>query len=240
ANKDRIANLLRFSTTHNDSDKQEVSLKDYVSRMQTGQDKIYYIVADNFQAAKNSPLLEVFRKKNIEVLLLSDRVDEWLTSHLNEFEGKKLQTISQGNLDLGSLEDKKEVEEKKAESEKDFKEVIEKMKKSLGDRVKDIRLTLRLTDSPACVVFDENEMTGHMQRMLKAAGQSFGETKPILELNPDHAIVLKIKAESDDARVLLWSDLLLNQALLAEGEQLANPAAFVKSLNQLVLELSNQ
>ena len=237
ANKDRIANLLRFSTTHTDSEKQEASLKDYVSRMQTGQDKIYFIVADNFQAAKNSPLLEVFRKKNIEVLLLSDRVDEWLTSHLNEFEGKKLQSISQGNLDLGSMEDKKEIEEKKAESEKDFKDMIERMKKALGDRVKDIRLTLRLTDSPACVVFDENEMTGHMQRMMKAAGQAFPEAKPILELNPDHAIVLKIKAENDEGRLTRWSDLLLSQALLAEGEQLSNPAAFVKSLNQLVMEL---
>ncbi|MCX7121340.1 MAG: molecular chaperone HtpG [Gammaproteobacteria bacterium] len=239
ANKDRIANLLRFSTSQTDSEKQETSLKEYVARMQPGQDKIYFIVSDNFQSAKNSPLLEVFRKKNIEVLLLSDRVDEWLTSNLNEFEGKKLQSISQGNLDLGSMEDKKETEEKKAESEKDFKEVIDKMKKSLGDRVKDIRLTLRLTDSPACVVFDENEMTGHMQRMMKAAGQAFPEAKPILELNPDHAIVLKVKAENDEGRLTRWSDLLLNQALLAEGEQLTNPAAFVKSLNQLVMELSN-
>src|SRR3990167_3482173 len=236
ANKDRIANLLRFSTTHTDSEKQEASLKDYVSRMQTGQDKIYFIVADNFQAAKNSPLLEVFRKKNIEVLLLSDRVDEWLTSHLNEFEGKKLQSISQGNLDLGKMEDKKEIEEKKAESEKNFKDVVEKMKKQLGDRVKDIRLTHRLIDSPACVVFDENELTGHMQRMMKAAGQAFPEAKPILELNPDHAIGLKIKAENDEGRLTRWSDLLLSQALLAEGEQLSNPAAFVKSLNQLVME----
>lgn len=238
ANKDRIANLLRFATTHDDSDLQTVCLKDYVSRMQPGQDKIYYITADNFMAAKNSPLLEVFRKKNIEVLLLSDRVDEWLTSHLNEFEGKKLQSISQGNLDLGSMEDKKEIEEKTKTAEKNLKDTIAKMKKTLGERVKDIRLTHRLTDSPACVVFDENEMTGHMQRMMKAAGQAFPPSKPILELNPEHAIVLKIKDESDDARITRWSDLLLNQALLAEGEQLENPAAFVKSLNQLVLELA--
>ena len=238
ANKDRIANLLRFSTTHDDAETQAVSLKDYVSRMQTGQDKIYYIVADNFMAAKNSPLLEVFRKKNIEVLLLSDRVDEWLTAHLNEFDGKKLQSISQGNLDLGSMEDKKELEEKKVEAEKTFKDVIEKMKKSLGERVKDIRLTHRLTDSPACVVFDENEMTGHMQRMMKAAGQAVPASKPILELNPDHAIVLKVKAEIDDGRMTRWSELLLNQALLAEGEQLEKPAAFVKSLNQLMIELA--
>ncbi len=237
ANKDRIANLLRFASTHADTDKQTVSLKDYVSRMQPQQEKIYYIIADNWMAAKNSPLLEVFRQKNIEVLLLSDRVDEWLVSHLHEFEGKKLQSVSQGSLDLGSLEDKKEIEGKKAETEKNFKDVIEKMKKSLGDRVKEIRLTHRLTDSPACVVFDDNELTGHMQRMLKAAGQSVGETKPILELNPEHALMLKVKHESDDARLTRWADLLLNQALLAEGEQLQNPAAFVKTLNELLLNL---
>ena len=240
ANKDRIANLLRFASTHTDNETQNVALKDYVSRMKPSQDKIYFIVADNFAAAKNSPLLEVFRKKNIEVLLLSDRVDEWLTAHLPEFEGKKLQSISQGSLDLGALEDKAETEEKKSQHENDFKTTLESIKKCLGDRVKDVRLTHRLTDSPACVVFDDNELTGHMQRMLKAAGQSVGETKPILELNPEHAIVLRIKAENDDDRVIRWSDLLLNQALLAEGEQLENPAAFVKSLNQLVLELAGK
>lgn len=240
ANKDRIAHLLRFASTHADNDTQNVALKDYVSRMLPSQDKIYFIVADSFAAAKNSPLLEVFRKKNIEVLLLSDRVDEWLTAHLPEFEGKKLQSISQGSLDLGALEDKVENEEKKSQHENDFKTTLEQIKKCLGDRVKDVRLTHRLTDSPACVVFDDNELTGHMQRMLKAAGQSVGETKPILELNPEHAIVLKIKQENDDDRLTRWSDLLLNQALLAEGEQLENPAAFVKSLNQLVLELAGK
>lgn len=238
ANKDRIANLLRFASTHADDAKQTVSLKETVTRMQSGQDKIYYIIADNFTAANNSPLLEVFRKKNIEVLLLSDRVDEWLVSHLHEFEGKKLQSVSQGALDLGSLEDKKEIEKKNAETEKTFKDVLEKMKKSLGDRVQEIRITHRLTDSPACVVFDSNELSGHMQRMLKAAGQQFSATKPILELNPEHAIMQKIQHENDEARFARWSDLLLNQALLAEGEQLENPAAFVKSLNQLVMELA--
>ncbi|OGT26908.1 MAG: molecular chaperone HtpG [Gammaproteobacteria bacterium RIFCSPLOWO2_02_FULL_42_14] len=238
ANKDRIANLLRFATTQSSDDTQNVSLKDYVSRMQAGQDKIYYIVSDNYQAAKNSPLLEVFRKKNIEVLLLSDRVDEWLVAHLHEFEGKKWQSVSQGALDLGSMEDKKEVEKKEAEHKAEFKSVVEKVKKSLGDRVKEVRLTHRLTDSPACVVFDENEMTGHMQRLMKAAGQAVNPAKPILELNPEHAIVVKLKAEETDERVTRWADLLLCQALLAEGEQLENPAAFVKSLNQLVLELS--
>jgi len=236
ANKDRIANLLRFSTTQTDA--QEVSLKDYLGRMQEGQDKIYYIIADNLMAAKNSPLLEVFRKKNIEVLLLSDRVDEWLMAHLNEFEGKKLQSIAQGDLDLGNLEDKKEIEEKKAASEKNFKEVLEKMKKTLGERVKDIRLTHRLTDSPACVVFDQNEMSGHMARLMKAAGQEVPASKPILELNPDHTLVGKLKTESDETQFGRWSELLLNQALLAEGEQLENPAAFVKSLNELVMSLA--
>ena len=234
ANKDRIANLLRFASTNTDSDTQNVSFKDYIARMQTGQDKIYYLIADNYTAAKSSPLLEVFRKKNIEVLLLTDRVDEWLVAHLPEFEGKKLQSVSQGALDLGNLEDKKVVEEKKTAADNNFKDVIEKMKKILGNRVKDIRFTYRLTDSPACVVFDD-EMTGHMQRMLKAAGQPVQSVIPILELNPEHAIMLKIKGENDEARLASWSDLLLNQALLAEGEQLENPAAFVKSLNQLLL-----
>lgn len=237
ANKERIAGLLRFASTKDDSDLQNVSLADYVSRMKEGQDKIYYIIGDNHTAAVNSPLLEVFRKKGIEVLLLSDRVDEWLTSHLQEFEGKKLQSVAQGALDLGE-EETTEEKTAKAESEKDFKETLEQVKKLLGERVKDVRLTHRLTDSPACVVFDDNEMSGHMQRMLKAAGQAVPTSKPILELNPEHALVLKLKQESQDARLSQWADLLLNQALLAEGEQLENPAAFVKSLNQLVIDLA--
>src|SRR3989338_8384048 len=199
--------------------------------MQKGQEKIYYITADTDQSAKNSPLLEVFRKKNIEVLLLSDRVDEWLVGHLTEFDGKKLQSVSQGALDLGNTEDKKE-------HKKEFSTVVEMVKKSLGERVKDVRLTSRLTDSPACVVFDDNEMTGHMQRMFKAAGQDVPSSKPILELNPEHAIIVKLKSEETDTRAAQWADLLLNQALLAEGEQLENPAAFVKSLNKLVMELA--
>ncbi|HLD84693.1 MAG TPA: molecular chaperone [Coxiellaceae bacterium] len=215
-----------------------MSLKEYVSRMQKGQEKIYYITADTDQSAKNSPLLEVFRKKNIEVLLLSDRVDEWLVGHLTEFDGKKLQSVSQGTLDLGDTEDKKEIEKKEKEQEKAFKGVVATVKKALGERVKEVRLTSRLTDSPACVVFDDNEMTGHMQRMLKAAGQVVPPTKPILELNPEHAIIAKLKTEENEIRITQWSDLLLNQALLAEGEQLENPAAFVKSLNQLVMTLA--
>lgn len=236
ANKDRIANLLRFATTHQDTENQTVSLKDYVSRIQTGQDKIYYLIADNFQAAKNSPLLELFRKKKIEVILCYDRVDEWLVSHFAEFEGKKLQSISQGTVDLNTAEDKKEMEKKEAEHKKEFGSVVEKVKKTLGDRVKEVRLTNRLTDSPACVVFDEDEMSGHMQRMLKAAGQAVPTSKPILELNPEHAIIVKLKLETGDDKISKWSDVLLNQALLSEGEQLENPAQFVKTLNQLLME----
>ncbi len=238
ANKERIAGLLRFASTHDDKAEQTISLADYVSRMKEGQDKIYYIIADTHTAAQNSPLLEVFRKKGIEVLLLSNRVDEWLTAHLQEFEGKKLQSVSQGQLDIDAAEETPEEKTAKAETEKDFKEAIEQVKKALGERVKEVRLTHRLTDSPACVVFDENEMSGHMQRMLKAAGQAVPNSKPILELNPEHALVQKLRGESNEARVSQWADLLLNQSLLAEGEQLENPAAFVKSLNQLVMELS--
>lgn len=238
ANKDKIAGLLRFATTDKDAEAQTEKLSDYVSRMKEGQEKIYYIIADSFKAAKNSPLLEVFRQKGIEVLLLSNRVDEWLMGHLTEFDGKQFQSVSQGALDLGGLEDKKEIEEKQKASEKDFGETVKKLKDLLGEKVKDVRLTHRLTDSPACVVFDENEMTGHMQRMLKAAGQSFPAAKPILELNPDHAIVVHLKSETEDSRVTQWADLLLNQALLAEGEQLEDPAGFVKSLNNLVIQLA--
>jgi len=172
--------------------------------MQKGQEKIYYITADTDQSAKNSPLLEVFRKKNIEVLLLSDRVDEWLVGHLTEFDGKKLQSVSQGTLDLGDTEDKKEIEKKEKEQEKAFKGVVATVKKALGERVKEVRLTSRLTDSPACVVFDDNEMTGHMQRMLKAAGQVVPPTKPILELNPEHAIIAKLKTEENEIRITQW------------------------------------
>lgn len=235
ANKDRIAKLLRFSSTHENKAEQDVSFQDYVGRMQKDQDKIYYIVADSFAAAKNSPLLELFRKKGIEVLLLSDRVDEWLVSHLTEFDGKKLQSIGKGSLDLGELDDK-ETKEKVEKDEKAFTDVIKEIKEALGERVKDVRLTHRLTDSPSCVVSDENDLSGHMQRILGAAGQDFPTAKPILELNPDHALLLKVKAESDKQKITRWAQLLLGQALLAEGEQLKDPAAFVNDVNSLLLE----
>lgn len=236
-NKDRIAKLLRFSSTHPQDDQQTVSLSDYVSRMPQDQDKIYYLVADSYLSAKNSPLLEVFRKKNIEVLLLSDRVDEWLMAHLIEFDGKKLQSISKGKLDLDKAEDK---EEQKQQEEKatSFADIVAQIKTALAEQVKDVRLTHRLVDSPACIVFDENELTGHMQRLLKAAGQAMPESKPILELNPDHPLLLKLQKVQDKQKIADWADILLSQALLAEGEQLSNPAAFVKRLNQLLVQIN--
>ncbi|WP_423063514.1 molecular chaperone HtpG [Candidiatus Paracoxiella cheracis] len=236
ANKDRIARLLRFSSTHTDSDLQEVAFLDYVSRMKEDQDKIYYVIADTFAAAKNSPLLEVFRKKDIEVLLLHDRVDEWLMAHLTEFEGKSLQSIAKGDLDLGELDQESKAEKEAAE--KDFNDVLKRFKEVLGDGVKDVRLTHRLTDSPACVVFDEQDLSGHMQRMLSAAGQSFIESKPILELNPKHPLIARVKDEENPDRFARWADILLNQSLLAEGEQLKDPAAFIKGLNALLLEIN--
>ncbi|QSI75334.1 molecular chaperone HtpG [Niveibacterium microcysteis] len=232
ANKERIAKLLRFATTHADTPEQTVSLTDYVARMKEGQDKIYYVTADTFTAAKNSPHLEIFRKKGVEVLLLAERVDEWLVSHLHEFEGKQVVSVARGDLDLGTLED--EEEKKAAEAEAgDFKDVLEKLKTALGDRVKEVRITHRLTDSPACVVADENDMGTNLARLLKAAGQDVPSSKPILEVNPKHQVLLKLKAGTD--RFDDWASVLLDQALLAEGGTLEDPAGFVKRINQLML-----
>jgi len=232
ANRERIAKLLRFATTQADTPEQTVSLADYVARMKEGQDKIYYVTADTFTAAKNSPHLEIFRKKGIEVLLLAERVDEWLVSHLNEFDGKQVISVARGDLDLGKLED--EAEKKAAEAEAgEFKEMLEKVKASLGERVKEVRITHRLTDSPACVVADDNEMGTNLARLLKAAGQDVPSSAPILELNPKHPVVLRLKYGSehfDD-----WAAVLLDQALLAEGGSLEDPAAFVKRINQLMV-----
>jgi molecular chaperone HtpG len=233
ANKDKIAGLLRFASTKADTDVQEVSLKDYVARMQSGQDVIYYITADSFAAAQHSPHLEIFRKKGIEVLLMSDRVDEWLLGSLTEFDGKKLQSIAKGDLDLGKLESDTEKEiQKKIEEE--AKSLVEKIKSSLGDQVKDVRVTHRLTDSPACLVSDANDLSGNLARMLKAAGQNAPEAKPILEINPAHKLVKRLEAETAD---LVFSDLayvLFDQALLAEGGTLNDPASFVKRMNSLI------
>jgi molecular chaperone HtpG len=233
ANKDKIAGLLRFASTHLDTDAQVVSFKDYIARMKEGQEAIYYITADTFAAAKHSPHLEIFRKKGIEVLLLSDRVDEWMLGSLTEFEGKKLQSVAKGDLDLGKLEDEAEKEaQKKVEDE--AKDLIEKITTALGDKVKEVRVTHRLTDSPACLVAGENELSGNLERMLKAAGQKTPESKPTLEINPEHRLVTRIKAESDTAKFDDLAHLLFDQALLAEGGQLEDPASFVKRMNSLI------
>jgi molecular chaperone HtpG len=237
ANGERIAKLLRFSSTQAETEAQTVSLAEYVSRMKAGQDRIWYVTADSFSAARSSPHLEVFRRKGIEVLLLAERVDEWLVAHLTEFEGKKLSSVARGGLDLGDLAD---AEEKKSgeEKRKEFRELVAKLKDALGERVKEVRVTLRLTDSPACLVADENEMSANLARILRAAGQKVPETRPILEINPEHPIVLRLRNEG--ARFADWAALLYEQALLAEGAALEDPAGFVKRMNSLLLEISSK
>jgi molecular chaperone HtpG len=231
-NRERIAKLLRFVTTQSDTEEPTVSLDTYLHRMKEGQEKVYYVTADNLNAAKNSPHLEVFRKKDIEVLLLSDRVDEWLVTNLTEFEGKPLQSVAKGGLDLGSLEDETEKEEREKESSA-YQELTEKMKAALSEQVKDVRVTFRLTESPACLVADTFDMGGNLERLLKSAGQKVQHAKPILEINPHHPMVQRLKSEVENFED--WSHILFDQALLAEGGQLEDPAAFVKRLNELLL-----
>lgn len=235
ANKEALAKLLRFASTETGNAEQTVSLEDYVSRMKDKQDKIFYITAESYAAAKNSPHLEVFRKKGIEVLLLTDRVDEWLVNSLTDFDGKHLQSVAKGDLDLGELEDE---EEKKAheEVEKNFEDLVERVKKTLDEKVKDVRITHRLTDSPACLVADHYDMSGNLERMLKAAGQQVSASKPILELNPEHPMVAKLKDEQNDEHFSDWTSIIFDQALLAEGGQLEDPASFVKKLNAMLLQ----
>ncbi|MBS1187793.1 MAG: htpG [Burkholderiaceae bacterium] len=232
SNQERIAKLLRFASTHNDSDAQNVSLEDYVQRMKEGQDKIYYVTADSYIAAKNSPHLEIFRKKSVEVLLLTDRVDEWMLSFLREFDGKQLVSVAKGDLDLGKLEDETEKKQHE-ETETSYKELVEKMKTALVEKAKDVRVTFRLTDSPACLVADERDISGNLQRLLKAAGQKAPDAKPILEINPEHPLVQRLKYE--DAKFDDWSHLLFDQAMLAEGGSLEDPATFVKRMNEMLL-----
>ncbi|MER2554308.1 MAG: molecular chaperone HtpG [Thauera sp.] len=235
ANKDKIAGLLRFASTQLDTQDEVVSLADYIGRMKEGQDKIYFVTAETFNAAKNSPHLEVFRKKGIEVLLLTDRVDEWVTGNLTEFDGKALVSVAKGGLDLGALEDEAEKQEvEKAADE--YKELLDKMKASLGERVKDVKVTLRLTDSPACLVADEHDLGMNLARILKAAGQNAPVSKPILEINPGHPAVLRLKYE--DKHFDDWAAVLFDQALLAEGGTLDDPATFVKRINQLMMAMS--
>ncbi len=232
ANKDDLSKLLRFATTHNDDDTKNVSLEEYVSRMGAEQENIYYITADSYNTAKNSPHLEVFKKKGIEVLLLSDRIDEWLVNGLTEFDGKKMQSVAKGDLDkLDSEEDKKDLEK----AEKDNKEVIEKMEKILADKVEKIKISSRLTDSAACIVLNDQDMALYMQQLMKQAGQEMPNSKPTLEINIEHPIFKKLQSEKDDTAFADWTSLVFDQALLSEGGQLEDPSGFVKRMNSLML-----
>ena len=232
SNKEDLSKLLRFASTHNKDDKQTVSLEDYVSRMNAEQENIYFITADSYNTAKNSPHLEVFKKKGIEVLLLTDRIDEWLVNGLTEFDGKKLKSVAKGDLDkLDTEKDKKEVEK----AEKDNKDVIEKMENILGDKVEKIKVSTRLTDSAACIVLNEQDMALYMQQLMKQAGQEVPSSKPTLEINIEHPIFKKLSSEKDDDKFADWSSLIFEQALLAEGGQLEDPSGFVKRMNKLML-----
>ena len=232
ANKETVAKLLRFASTHNDSSEQTVSLEDYISRMKEGQKAIYYITADSYVAAKNSPHLELFNKKGIEVLLLSDRIDEWMLSYLTEFDGKQLQSITKADLDLGDLADK-ESETQKQQDEA-FGSFIERVKNLLGERVKTVRLTHNLTDTPAVVSTDNDQMTTQMAKLFAAAGQPVPEVKYTFELNPEHHLVKKVADIADETEFADWVELLLEQAMLAERGSLENPAAFIKRINKLL------
>ena len=237
-NREEIARLLRFSSTATSSDVQDVSLETYVGRMKEGQDKIYFIIADTFAAAKNSPLLEVFKKKGVEVLLLSDAIDNWVVAHLHEFEGKQLQSVSRGEVDLGKLADAEE----KAEHQKavdESKSLVERIKGALGDRVKDVRATTRLTTSPACLVVDEHGLDPSFVRLMKAAGQPVPSMQPILEVNPRHPLLERMAGEGDETRFTDWALLLFDQAVLSDGGQLEDPSAFVGRLNDLLVALGN-
>jgi len=236
ANRETIAKLLMFASTHAESKGQDQTLEDYVSRMKPEQNKIYYLIADNDKAARNSPHLEIFRKKGIEVLLLSDRIDEWLMSHLYEFDGKSLQDITRGELDLGALDDEKEKAEQEKQ-EQELKPLLERVKSALGERIKEARVSHRLTDSPACLALDENDMGAQMRRIMQASGQAVPESSPIFELNPVHPLIKKLEQEQDEERFGDLISLLFDQASLAEGHELEDPARFSRQLNKLLLEL---
>ncbi len=238
ANREQLAKLFRFASTHDDSADQRVSLEDYVARMQEGQDKVYYIVADSPAAAKHSPHLEIFRKKGIEVLLMYERVDEWLMAHLTEFEGKSLQSVAKGALDLDKIASEEE-KQAQQQAEDAFKDLLGRAKEALGDKVNEVRVSQRLTDSPACLVVDEHAMSAHLERLLRDAGQAIPGSKPNLELNTGHPLVTRLKEEQDPARFADWTHLLFEQAMLAEGGQLEDPASFVQRLNGLLLALTH-
>lgn len=235
-NRDKIAKLFRFSTTHNDTAEQSQSLDDYIARMKEGQEKIYYVAAENFATAKNSPYLEVFRKKGIEVLLLHDRLDDWLMGHLMSYEDRQFEDVARGTLDLGEMDE----EEKQAQEnlQKASEGLVERVRAVVGDRVEEVRVTQRLTESPACLVVGENDMGAQMRRIMQAAGQQVPDSKPVFELNPEHPLVLRLKEEQNEARFAELSLLLLDQAQLAAGDALEDPSSFVHRLNKLLLELS--
>ena len=239
-NQERIGKLLRFASTHRNDAGQNVSLADYAARMQGGQEKIYYVTADSFAAAQNSPHLEVFRKKGIEVLLLHDRVDEWVVAHMPEFDGKPLQSVAQGDLDLGALAGGEEDARRKEETEASLKPLVDRIRKALGDKAQEVRLTHRLVDSPACLVTGQDGISANLERVLRAAGQAVPNVPLVLEINPEHPIVTRLKDETDDARFRDWSHILFDQALLAEGGRLDDPAGFVKRLNELMLALAGE
>ncbi|MBL4911734.1 molecular chaperone HtpG [Shewanella schlegeliana] len=233
-NKERVAGLLRFASTHTGEATANVSLADYIERMKEGQSKIYYIVADSHEAAANSPHLELLRKKGIEVLLMSERIDEWLINHLTEFDGKKLHSVTRGDLELGELEDASEKEaQEKLETESEG--LVKRVKDCLGDKVSAVKVTTRLTDTPACVVAGEGEMSTQMIKLMQAAGQDVPEPKPTFELNPEHPLVARLNDEQDEQLFTQWSELLLQQALLSEKGSLADPSAFIKLVNQMLL-----
>jgi molecular chaperone HtpG len=232
SNKERIAKLLRFSSTH--EAEQKVTLEDYVARMKEGQDKIYYITAENAAAAAHSPHLEIFRKKDLEVLLLTDQVDEWLVMHLTEFDDKQLQSITKGDLDLGNLESEQEKQQAE-QAKQQAQPIIERLQQALTDKVKEVRVTHRLTDSPACLVADSHGMDSSLERLLKSAGQQIPNSKPIMEINPTHALITKLHAENDDSRFNDWAWILFDQAMLSEGGKLEDPSAFVRRMNQMLI-----
>ena len=237
SNREKIAGLLRFASTHNDSSTQNVSLADYISRMKEGQDKIYYVTADSYQAAKNSPHLEIFKKKGIEVLLMGERIDEWLMQHLNEFDGKQLRSIARGDLDLGDLDDE-ETKKAQEEAEKQIEGVLERAKTALGEKVLDVKFTHRLTESPACIVADDNGMTTQMMKLMEAAGQPVPEVKYHFELNPEHQLVKLLADVQDETLFKNWTEVLFDQAALSEQGSLKDPATFVKNLNGLLASLA--
>ena len=237
ANKEQVANLLRFASTESNTAVQSVSIPEYVERMKEGQDKIYYVVADSFEAAKNSPHLEVFRKKGIEVLLMSDRIDEWLVSHLTEVGGKQLQSVTRGGLDLGDMDDE-ETKQAQEKLEQEFDSVVSRIKKSLEGKVKDVKLSQRLTDSPACIVADEHDMSSQMMKLMQSVGQEVPDALPIFEINAEHELVKHVADETDDEKFNQWTEVLFEQAMLAERGSLKDPASFVARLNKLMLSLT--